>query len=118
MTCHSFNDCREQAPYWPAHGAHPNQTRRITMVQVDVFWAYGWGASLAVACGHQLARKSKPLETAFWAKTCLFLALFWAPTGLLLLIRHPSWETMQAAASFTDLSVWLGLGFGITNITP
>jgi hypothetical protein len=87
------------------------------MVQVDVFWGYGWGASLAVACGHQLAHKAKPLETAFWAKTCLFLALFWAPTGLLLLMRHPSWETMQAAASFADLSVWLVLAFGITNIT-
>lgn len=87
------------------------------MVQVDVFWGYAWGASLAVACAHQLARKAKPLETAFWAKTCLFLALFWAPTGLLLLMRHPSWETMQAAGSFTELSVWLVLAFGISNIT-
>lgn len=87
------------------------------MVQVDVFWAYAWGASLAVACGRQLARREKPLETRFWSNTLLFLALFWAPTGQLLLIRHPSWETMQAAADFAALPVWLVLLFGITNIT-
>jgi hypothetical protein len=32
------------------------------MVQVDVFWAYGLGASLAVASGRQLARQPRPLE--------------------------------------------------------
>ena len=29
------------------------------MVQVDVFWAYGFGASLAVAAGSQLAKAAK-----------------------------------------------------------
>lgn len=87
------------------------------MVQVDIFWGYGWGASLAVACGRQLAQTDRPFETGFWAKTLIFLSIFWAPTGLLLLIRHPSWETMQAADSFFDMSEWLILAFGITNIT-
>lgn len=87
------------------------------MVQVDVFWGYGWGASLAVAAGAQLLKAERPYESTYWAKTMAFLALFWAPTGLLLLIRHPSWETMQAAASFYDMSEWLVLAFGITNIT-
>lgn len=87
------------------------------MVQVDVFWGYGWGASLAVAAGAQLLKTEKPWETSYWAKTLIFLALFWAPTGLLLLMRHPSWETMQAAAHFYDMSEWLILAFGATNIT-
>lgn len=87
------------------------------MVQVDVFWGYGWGASLAVACGRALAQRDKPTDSAFWANTLIFLSLFWAPTGLLLLIRHPSWETMQAADSFYDMSEWIVLAFGITNIT-
>lgn len=87
------------------------------MVQVDVFWGYGWGASLAVAAGAQLLKADKPYETSYWAKTLVFLSLFWAPTGLLLLIRHPSWETMQAASDFHAMSEWLVLAFGITNIT-
>lgn len=87
------------------------------MVQVDVFWGYGWGASLAVACGRRLARREHPFDSACWANTILFLALFWAPTGLLLLIRHPSWETMQAAENFYDIPAWLVLLFSITNIT-
>jgi hypothetical protein len=87
------------------------------MVQVDVFWAYGWGASLAVAAGRQLAATKKPFETKFFVWTLLFLSLFWAPTGMLLLIRHPSWETMQAAENFLAMSEWIVLAFGITNIT-
>ncbi len=87
------------------------------MVQVDVFWGYGWGASLAVAAGRQLARAEKPYETRYHASTILFLALSWAPTGLLLLIRHPSWETMQVARDFAHIPAWLTLAFGITNIT-
>src|SRR3954469_17508410 len=87
------------------------------MVQVDVFWAYGWGASLAAAAGPPLVKRERPLESRYFVATLLFLALVWAPTGLLLLLRHPSWETMQVADSFADLPPWLVLAFGITNIT-
>lgn len=87
------------------------------MVQVDVFWAYGWGASLAVAAGRPLARAERPLETRYFVSTLLFLSLAWAPTGMLLLLRHPSWETMQAAPRLGAISEWLILLFGITNIT-
>ncbi|CBL44566.1 hypothetical protein HDN1F_09830 [gamma proteobacterium HdN1] len=89
----------------------------IPMVQVDVFWAYGWGASLAVAGGKMLLAEKKPFESEFFVKTLLFLSLFWAPTGMLLLIRHPSWETMQVAENFSSMSEWLILAFGLTNIT-
>ena len=89
------------------------------MVQVDVFWAYGWGASLAVAAGRKqaLARAEHPLEGRHFVSTLLFLSLVWAPTGMLLLLRHPSWETMQAAPQLGAISEWLILLFGITNIT-
>lgn len=70
-----------------------------------------------MACGRQLRRGGKPFASVFWAQPLIFLALFWAPTELLLLIRHPSWETMQAAASFADLPVWLVLAFSISNIS-
>lgn len=87
------------------------------MVQVDVFWGYGWGASLAMAAAQQLKTEKKPLETKYFVATMAFLSLFWAPTGMLLLIRHPSWETMQAADSFYAMSEWIILAFGITNVT-
>jgi hypothetical protein len=87
------------------------------MVQVDVFWGYGFGASLAVAAGNQLSKTTEPFYTKYFIKTVLFLALFWAPTGMLLLLKHPSWETMQAADNFLSMSPWLVLLFGITNIT-
>lgn len=87
------------------------------MVQVDVFWGYGWGASLAVAAGKLLLAEKKPMHSEFFVKTLLFLSLFWAPTGMLLLIRHPSWETMQVASNFASMSEWLILSFGLTNIT-
>lgn len=87
------------------------------MVQVDVFWAYGFGGSLAVAAARPLRTEPKPLGSSYFVWTLLFLSLVWAPTGMLLLLRHPSWETMQAASSITSMPPWLVLGFGITNVT-
>jgi hypothetical protein len=87
------------------------------MVQVDVFWGYAWGASLAAIAGDRLVAAEKPLETKYFTAALIFLSLFWAPTGLLLLLRHPSWETMQVAQDLSSLSEWLILGFGVTNIT-
>jgi hypothetical protein len=87
------------------------------MVEVDVFWAYGFGASLALGAGRQLVKRDKPFESKYFVWTVLFLALCWAPTGMLLLIRHPSWETMQAADSLASMNEFLILGFGLTNIT-
>ena len=82
-----------------------------------MFWAYGWGASLAVAAGRQLVSEPKPLQSRFAVATLLFLSLCWAPTGMLLLLRHPSWETMQVAPDLASISEWLVLAFGVTNIT-
>ena len=54
------------------------------MVQVDVFWAYGLGASLAVAAGRQLKQEPHPFQSKYFVKTIIFLALVWAPTGMLI----------------------------------
>lgn len=87
------------------------------MVEVDVFWAYGIGAACACAAGTPLARTPAPLSSPYFTRTLLLLSLVWAPTGLLLLLRHPSWETMQVADSFADIPHFLVLAFGLTNIT-
>jgi hypothetical protein len=87
------------------------------MVEVDVFWAYGIGAACATAAGAPLARAPAPLDTPQFTRTLLLLSLVWAPTGLLLLLRHPSWETMQVADNFAAIPPWLVLGFGVTNVT-
>jgi len=87
------------------------------MVQVDVFWAYGFGASLATAAARPLAKVEKPFESKQFVQSILFLALIWAPTGLLLLLRHPSWETMQAAETLQHIPPWVTLLFGVTNVT-
>ena len=87
------------------------------MVEVDVFWAYAIGGSCAAAASRPLATASAPLDTPHFTRTLLLLALVWAPTGLLLLLRHPSWETMQVADDFAAIPHWLTLAFGLTNVT-
>jgi hypothetical protein len=87
------------------------------MVEVDVFWAYGIGAACATAAGAPVARAAAPLDTTQFTRTLLLLSLVWAPTGLLLLLKHPSWETMQVADSFAAIPAWLVLAFGLTNVT-
>jgi len=94
------------------------------MVQVDIFWAYGLGASLAAASGRQLLKddipnEKSPFNNSFFLKTVLYLALVWNLTGLLLLIKHPSWETMQVFKGIEALQSlpFLVLGFSFTNVS-
>ncbi len=82
-----------------------------------MFWAYGFGASLAMASGRQLAKLDQPFYSKYFVWTLLFLALIWAPTGMLLLLGHPSWETMQVAEDLQSIPAFLTLGFGISNVT-
>ncbi len=87
------------------------------MVQVDVFWAYGIGATMAAATGKKLENEKEPLATSYYAKALVVLSCIWAPTGMFLLLRHPSWETMQVADTILSIPHWLIIAFGITNVT-
>jgi hypothetical protein len=108
------------------------------MVQVDVFWSYGLGATLAVASSRQLLarRRAAALESRdaasgsdapvgppvhsrwrdpYLLRTLLFLALVFAPSGVYLVWEFPSWETMHVGDR--DMPAWLIATFAITNVT-
>jgi hypothetical protein len=109
------------------------------MVQVDVFWSYGIGASMALAAGRQLRARRElaraergeaaaadrlpgdPEDRAslrrnpFFLATVLFAALLFAPSGAYLLWEFPDWETMHAADR--DIASWLVVLFAVTNVT-
>ncbi len=87
------------------------------MVQVDVFWAYGLGATLAAVSGRQLIKEDSPFINKYFVAALCFLALIWNNTGVLLLLRHPSWESMQVFENLYSIPPFLFLAFGITNIT-
>jgi hypothetical protein len=106
------------------------------MVQVDVFWSYGIGASMALAAGRQLKAR-RELASAerggvdrlpgdppdrgslrrnpFLLATVLFAALLFAPSGAYLLWEFPDWETMQVSTG--EIASWLVVVFAITNVT-
>ncbi len=98
------------------------------MVQVDVFWAYGIGASFAVAAARQVKKKKEkdaassfesetkgPFYTPYFMVTLLYLSLLFAPSGAYLLWAFTSWETMHAGDK--TLPAWLVSLFTMTNVT-
>src|SRR5919201_1908103 len=102
------------------------------MVQVDVFWSYGLGSTLAVASSRQILARRRtakadpeptevgPPAISRWAdphlmKTLLFLALIFAASGVYLVWQFPSWETMHVGDR--DMPAWLIVTFAITNVT-
>lgn len=87
------------------------------MVQVDVVWAYSFGATFGACAARQLRRQATPFNNKWGVFNLLFLSIFFAPSGLYLLWRFVQWETMQVARTLTDLPAWLVCGFAVTNIT-
>jgi hypothetical protein len=87
------------------------------MVQVDVVWAYAFGAGFAACSARQLEKQETPFNNKWYTFTLLFLSVWFAPSGLYLLWQFVQWETMQVATTFTDLPAWLVCGFAVTNIT-
>jgi hypothetical protein len=104
------------------------------MVQVDVFWSYGLGATLATASSRQLLARRRaaqerpaaaepqvgPPAHSRWRdpyllRTVLFLALIFGPSGVYLVWAFPSWETMHVGDR--DMPAWLITTFAITNVT-
>ncbi|HET6358704.1 hypothetical protein [Streptomyces sp.] len=93
------------------------------MVQVDVFWSYGIGASFATAATHQLRSAAGPAPHAgrwsdpYLMATVLYCAVLFAPSGAWLLWGFPDWETMQAADGHGSLPAWLVALFAATNVS-
>jgi hypothetical protein len=109
------------------------------MVEVDVVWSYGLGASFAVAASRQLlARRRLVAELRaqpsmqqqlpavgtsvlsrwsdpYLTRTLLFLAVFFVPSGVWLVWGFPSWETMHVGDK--DMPMWLVSLFALTNVT-
>jgi hypothetical protein len=109
------------------------------MVQVDVFWSYGIGASMALGAARQLRARRElasegrepsarpdrlpgdPADPAslwrnpFFLATVLYAAVLFAPSGAYLLWEFPDWETMHAGDR--DLPGWLVVCFAVTNVT-
>jgi hypothetical protein len=116
------------------------------MVEVDVFWSYGIGASFAFAAFRQLrslrsesADGGVPLDSRdmldvrdiiremergdspafdneYFRKALLFLSILFVPSGANLLWSNPNWETMQVG-SYETIPGWLVSAFSITNVT-
>jgi hypothetical protein len=102
------------------------------VVQVDVFWSYGLGATFAVAASRQLLARRRAAQDppalpdvgtsplSRWSdpyllRTLLFLALVFVPSGFWLVWAFPSWETMHAGDR--DMPVALVTAFAVTNVT-
>ncbi|MEU4493354.1 hypothetical protein AB0F96_07805 [Streptomyces sp. NPDC023998] len=99
------------------------------MVQVDVFWSYGIGASFATAAAQQLTartgrngRNGRTGHDGRWSNpylmgTVLYCAILFAPSGAWLLWGFPDWETMQVADGHGALPAWLVALFAATNVS-
>lgn len=93
------------------------------MVQVDVFWSYGIGASFATAAARQLtARNARTEHGGRWSNpylmgALLYCAVLFAPSGAWLLWGFPDWETMQVARGHGALPAWLVALFAATNVS-
>lgn len=87
------------------------------MVQVDVFWSYGLASGLAIAARKKIAREPRALENPYFLATLLWIALFFAPSGIYLLWGFPGWETMFLARTHADIPAWLATLFAATNIS-
>ncbi len=86
------------------------------MVQVDVFWSYAIGAGFASAAARQLKDEPNTFQNEYYMKTLLYLAIFFAPSGVVLLWAFTGWETMYVWDRNT-LPAWIVPIFCITNIT-
>jgi hypothetical protein len=88
------------------------------MVQVDVFWSYAIGASFAAASGRQLRNIEDTFQNEYFTKTLLYLAILFAPSGMVLLWAFTGWETMYYwGKAGRLLPAWIVPVFCITNIT-
>ncbi|MHA1293060.1 MAG: hypothetical protein ACTSQJ_10360 [Promethearchaeota archaeon] len=91
------------------------------MIQVDVFWAYAFGAMFASAAARQIKNEFENgkawWESKYFMICVFYLAVFFAPSGAYLLWAFPHWESMQVFRSHSDVAPILAVFFSITNVT-
>lgn len=87
------------------------------MIQVDVFWSYALGAMFAAAACRQLKSEENFFVNKYFITIVVYLALFFAPSGLYLLWAFPHWESMQVFWQHSQIPPGLVIIFGITNVT-
>lgn len=96
------------------------------MVQVDIFWSYGIGASFAVAASRQIKKQKEktaqkadesagPFLNPYFLTAVLYLSVLFAPSGAYLLWDFTSWETMHVMDK--SMPAWLVAAFSMTNTT-
>ncbi|NLA12437.1 MAG: hypothetical protein GX883_10010 [Firmicutes bacterium] len=97
------------------------------MVQVDVFWAYAFGAGFSLAAFRQLKKKEDEassrkdgqekrnhlFENMYFIKAILYIAVLFVPSGAYLLWGFPSWETMHVG-SYATIPAWVVALFVMT----
>lgn len=89
-----------------------------TMIEVDVFWSFSFGAVFAACSAGTL--KHTP-HSQFWSTpsfvyTLLFLSLIFAPSGLYLLWDNPGWESMFVLGDKNEIHALLPTAFAFTNV--
>ncbi len=89
----------------------------MIVIQVDIFWSYALGAMFAAAACRQLKQETNKWANKYFIGTVLYLALFFAPSGLYLVWTFTAWESMQVFAYPQMIPAWLVIIFGITNVT-
>ena len=85
------------------------------MIQVDVFWSFAMGASLATIAGDKLKSVDCVFDNKYFIYTVCYLSLIFSPSGVYLLWEHTGWETMF----FFDSSELHGIFpclFALTNV--
>lgn len=99
------------------------------MVQVDVFWAYAYGAGFSIAAFRQLKKmaedtavpqekepevKRKSLyDNMYFVKALLYITVLFVPSGAYLLWAFPSWETMHVG-TYETIPAWIVALFVMT----
>jgi hypothetical protein len=95
---------------------------------VDIFWSYALGAGYAVAAARHLkgmeetknlgsdsGRAGTPFINKYFVFSLFYAAVFFAPSGVYLLWRFTSWETMHVWDG--NIEPLLVAVFAITNVT-
>eukprot|EP01084_Bolivina_argentea_P029131 54071_1 len=64
------------------------------MIEVDIFWSFAIGSSLACVACKQLKKTKTAFSNVYFAYIVMLLSCLFAPSGVYLLTAYPAWESM------------------------